>query len=198
MFIFDVETLGKQSNSVILSMACIYFKPEEEPDHNKLRQDAFFAKFDVVDQMKRLHRTSGKSTMEWWAKQCDNVKNWSFKPNPDIDEKFEDGYERLREWAKSKNDNDCWVWARGNLDQLVMDDIEEQIGLTPVFPYARWRDVRTAIDFLYGTKNGYVKVVTPPWIEPFDSTIHITKHNPVDDCILDAMQLMYGEKDGVL
>jgi hypothetical protein len=178
MFIFDVETLGKQSNSVILSMACIYFKPEEEPDHNKLRQDAFFAKFDVVDQMKRLHRTSGKSTMEWWAKQCDNVKNWSFKPNPDVDEKFEDGYERMREWVKSKNDNDCWVWARGNLDQLVMDDIEEQIGL----------------DFLYGTKNGYVKVVTPPWIEPFDSNIHITKHNPVDDCILDAMQLMYGEK----
>ena len=192
MFVFGVETLGKKSDSVILSMAAIYFTPGDSPE--KMREDAFFAKFDVKDQHKRLGRHMGKSTMEWWAKQCDNVKNWSFKPNPDIDEKFEDGYERMREWVKSKNDNECWVWARGNLDQLVLDDIEEQIGLTPIFPYARWRDVRTAIDFLYNTTNGYVKVETPAWIEPFDSFLHITKHDPVDDCVYDAMMLMYGKK----
>jgi hypothetical protein len=94
----------------------------------------------------------------------------------------------MREWAKSKNDTKCWVWARGNLDQLVLDDIEEQIGLEPIWPFARWRDVRTAVDFLYGTTTGYTKVNHPV----FDSKLHITKHNPVDDCIFDAMMLMYG------
>lgn len=156
MFIFDVETLGKESNSVILSMACIYFNPDEQPDHKKLFEEAFFAKFDVEDQIKRLHRKIGKTTMQWWAKQCDNVKNKSLKPNPAIDEKFEVGYERMREWAKSKNDDTCWVWARGNLDQLVMDSMEEQLEIKPIFPFSRWRDVRTAVDFLYGTSNGYV------------------------------------------
>jgi hypothetical protein len=194
MFIFDVETLGKQSHSVILSMACIYFDPDKTPSHTELFESAFFAKFDVQDQVKRLNRKVGKSTMDWWAKQCENVRNKSFKPSS-IDEKFEDGYERMREWAKSKNDNKCWVWARGNLDQLVMDDIEESIGLDPIFKYARWRDVRTAIDFLYGTTNGYVQVEVPPWVEAFDSQLHITKHNPIDDCVLDAMQLMYGKKN---
>jgi hypothetical protein len=194
MFIFDVETLGKRSNSVILSMACIYFNPDETPSYADMYKDAFFAKFDVIDQMKRLDRTTTKSTMDWWSKQCDNVKNKSFRPNPDIDVKFEDGYESMREWAKTKNDDKCWVWARGNLDQLVMDDIEEQIGLTPIFPYARWRDVRTAVDFLYGTMNGYVTVETPPWVDAFDPAIHVTKHNPIDDCCFDAMQLMYGKK----
>ena len=193
MFIFDVETLGKQSNSVILSMACIHFNPDEQPSHTELKQSAFFAKLEVSDQLQRLKRTAGKSTMEWWAKQCENVKNKSFKPSG-IDEKFEDAYERMREWAKSKNDNKCWVWARGNLDQLVMDDIEEQLGIEPIFKYERWRDVRTAVDFLYGTTNGYTDIEVPPWVESFDPSLHITKHNPIDDCVYDAMMLIYGKK----
>lgn len=193
MFVFDVETLGKQSNSVILSFACIHFNPDETPSHTELKQSAFFAKLNAADQMQRLKRTAGKSTMEWWAKQCENVKNKSFKPY-DNDELFEDAYERMREWAKSKNDNKCWVWARGNLDQLVMDDIEEQLGIEPIFKYERWRDVRTAVDFLCGTTNGYTDVEVPPWVESFDPALHITKHNPIDDCVYDAMMLIYGKK----
>jgi len=188
MFMFDVETLGKRSHSVILSMACIYFNPDDKPDHHWLRENAFFAKFNVEDQVKRLKRSINKPTIEWWAKQCENVKVASFHPHPTKDVIFEDGYEAMREWVKSKNDEKCWVWARGNLDQLVMDDIEESIGLVPIFPYARWRDVRTAIDFLYNTTNGYVSVDYPG----FDPKLEITKHNPIDDCILDAMSLMYG------
>jgi hypothetical protein len=196
MFVFDVETLGKESNSVILSMAAIYFNPDEQPEHTKLFDEAFFVKFDVADQMSRLDRKVGKSTMQWWAKQCENVRVKSFKPNPDIDVKFEDGYEAMRQWAATKNDNKCYVWARGNLDQLVLDSFEEQLGLTPIWDFARWRDVRTAVDFLYGTTKGYVKVDTPPWMEIFDKDLHITKHNPIDDCVLDAMMLMYGVPEG--
>ena len=187
MFLFDVETLGKKSDSVILSMAAIYFNPDDKPSPKQMRENAFFAKFDVRDQRYRLKRSMGQSTMDWWKKQCDNVKNASFIPN-EIDCRFEDGYEAMREWADSKNDTKCWVWARGNLDQLVLDDIEEQCGLTPIWPFSRWRDVRTAIDFLYNTTDGYVNVNYPG----FDSKIDISKHNPIDDCLLDAMMMMYG------
>ena len=191
MFIFDVETLGKESNSVMLSMAAIYFNPDQKPSYQQLRDEAFFVKFDVEDQIKRLHRKVGKTTMNWWAKQCENVKLKSFYPNKDLDIKFEDGYEKMRVWAASKNDPDCWVWARGNLDQLVLDSFEEQLEIPPIFNYARWRDVRTAVDFLYGTSKGYCDVDYPG----FDKFLHITKHNPVDDCILDAMMLMYGKSE---
>jgi hypothetical protein len=195
MFIFDVETLGKESNSVILSMAAIYFDPDKSQSYKELYNDAFFVKFDVVDQMKRLDRKVGKTTMQWWAKQCDNVKIKSFKPNPAIDVKFEDGYEQMRQWAASKNDDKCYVWARGNLDQLVLDSFEEQLEIKPIWPFSRWRDVRTAVDFLYGVTNGYVTVDVPPWVESFDPALHVTKHNPIDDCCFDAMQLMYGKKN---
>lgn len=189
MFMFDVETLGKQSHSVILSLACIHFDPKETYTYEQLMESAFFVKFDVEDQIKRLKRTTGRSTMEWWSKQCDFVKNRSFIPHPFADEKFENGYEMLREWAKSKNDDKSWVWARGNLDQLVMDDIEEQCGVTPVFPYARWRDVRTAIDIFYETSRGYVAV------KDFDPQAHVIKHCPIHDCAYDIMQLLYGENN---
>jgi hypothetical protein len=194
MFIFDVETLGKESNSVILSMAAIYFEPDKEPSHTQLRDSAFFVKFDVQDQIKRLNRKVGKTTIEWWSKQCENARNKSFKPRAD-DITFEIGYEAMRQWANTKNYSKCWVWARGNLDQLVLDSMEEQLELKPIWPFSRWRDIRTAVDFLYGTTNGYVEVDTPAWVEAFDSKLHITKHNPIDDCIFDAMQLMYGKKN---
>jgi hypothetical protein len=194
MFIFDVETLGKESNSVILSMAAIYFEPDKEPSHTQLRDSAFFVKFDVQDQIKRLNRKVGKTTIEWWSKQCENARNKSFKPRAD-DITFEIGYEAMRQWANTKNDSKCWVWARGNLDQLVLDSMEEQLELKPIWPFSRWRDIRTAVDFLYGTTNGYVEVDTPAWVEAFDSKLHITKHNPIDDCVFDAMQLMYGKKN---
>jgi hypothetical protein len=188
MFIFDVETLGKESNSVILSMAAIYFDPETKPSYEDLYNSAFFVKFDVEDQVKRLDRKIGKSTMKWWAKQCDIVKAKSLKPNKALDVKFEDGYEAMREWAKSKNDDQCYVWARGNLDQLVLDSFEEQLEIEPIWPFGRWRDVRTAIDILYNATNGYC----PVNYKGFSADAKVIKHNPVDDCAYDAMMLMYG------
>jgi hypothetical protein len=188
MILFDVETLGKESNSVILSMAAIYFKPEDKPTPQELRDSAFFVKFDAKDQIKRLNRKVGRTTMEWWAKQCENVRKKSFNPSPE-DVRFEDGYEAMREWAKSKNDPKCWVWARGNLDQLVIDSMEEQLGLDAIWKFERWRDVRTAIDFLYETNRGYCDVDYPG----FDPSLHITKHNPIDDCVFDIMMMVYGK-----
>ena len=99
----------------------------------------------------------------------------------------------LREWADSKNDKKCYVWARGNLDELLYRALEFQITGNrddTVFAYNRWRDVRTAVDFLTGSSNGYCKVDHPE----FNSEIDVTKHDPVDDCALDIMMMIYGVK----
>jgi hypothetical protein len=190
MYVFDVETLGKESSAVILSMACVYFDPVKETSPNEMRKNAFFVKLDAQDQMKRLNRSITRSSLEWWAKQCENVKVKSFKPGDD-DVTPEVGLELFRNWSKKYPDTKGeWVWTRGNLDQLVLDSMEEKLGVDPVFHFNRWRDVRTGLDFLTGSDNGYCDVDYPG----FDSHLHITKHDPVDDCILDAMMLMYGVK----
>lgn len=187
---FDIETLATRSDAVILSLAVIHFNPDEKPSPERLRGDCFFIKFDVEDQIRRLGRRVDPSTVDWWKKQCENVKRKSVYPTP-IDARFEDGHRELDQWVRWKNDSDAWVWARGNMDQVVFQDIENQVGVDEIFPHYRWRDVRTAVDFLYGTDTGYITVDYPG----FSKDLHITKHNPVDDCVLDVMMLIYGRKD---
>jgi hypothetical protein len=188
MFVYDVETLGKNSNAVILSMACVYFDVSKRPSYQELVNSAFFVKLDAEDQIKRLKRTVTKSSIEWWHKQCHNAKVKSVIPS-EYDVKIEDGIEMMRQWSKQFPNNDkCTVWARGNLDQLVLDYNEEQFAIEPVFFYNRWRDVRTAVDFMTNSSNGYCEVDYPG----FDMNM-VTKHDPVDDCALDAMMLMYGK-----
>ncbi len=189
MFIFDVETLGKESTAVILSMSLIYFDPDKKPSPKELFDSAFFVKLNAEDQIKRLGRTITRSSLEWWAKQCLNVKIASFKPSEN-DVTIEEGLKRMKEYAQQfPNYRKCTVWARGNLDQLVLDSIEEKLELEPIFHYSNWRDVRTAVDLITNSTNGYCKVD----YEGFDPALHITKHNPIDDCVYDAMMLMYGK-----
>lgn len=190
MFVFDIETLGKGSDSVILSMAAVHFDPIAKTSPDEMRANAFFVKLHVEDQVKRLGRKMEKGALDWWAKQCDNAKKVSLIPTEN-DMPLECALDCLEDWAKQMDpDNKCIVWARGNLDQLVIDCAEEKLEREHIWPYNRWRDVRTAIDMMYDTSNGYCKVDYPG----FDPALHITKHNPIDDCVFDAMQLMYGVK----
>lgn len=189
MIVFDIETLSKKSSSVILSMAATYFDPVKKTSYEDLRKNSFFVKFDVDDQMKRLHRVMDKSTLEWWSKQCQNVRIKSLKPSSN-DVKFEDGYAAMVEWNKALGDDKCWVWIRGSLDQVILDDMLDQIGIEPMWHFTRFRDVRTAVDFMYGSTDGYTEVN----YEGFNPFTDITKHDPVDDVVYDAMMMMYGKE----
>ena len=188
MFMFDVETLGVESDSVILSMACIHFDPRTDPTYKELKESAIFIKLDAKDQATRLNRKVSKDTIAWWEKQCLNARNLSLVPSSD-DVPVEEGLSILSEWAASKKDTKSYVWSRGSLDNVMLHSLERKVGTEPIFPYNRWRDVRTAIDFLTGSTNGYCQVDHPE----FNYDIDVTKHNPIDDCALDIMMLIYGK-----
>jgi hypothetical protein len=186
---FDVETLGVESTSVILSLSCIHFRSENKPTYQQLKQDAFFVKFDAKDQAERFNRKIEKGAIKWWEKQCLFAKQKSLLPSSD-DYKLEDGMQLFHDWVKTKNDEKSWVWARGNLDQLILQSCERDAKLEPIFDYNRWRDVRTALDLLYNTANGYCDVDHPDFLYDRD----VIKHDPVDDCALDIMMLIYGKE----
>lgn len=186
MFMFDIETLGIESTSVILSFACIYFDPEKKPTYQELVDSALFVKLDSKDQIERLKRTVTKSTLDWWTKQVPHAQTKSLNPSND-DYVAENALEKLREWSKQFPDSGkAIVWARGNLDQMAIGSLENACKVDTVFHFGRWRDVRTAVDLLTGSTNGYCK------IEGFDDS-QVIKHDPVHDCAYDAMMLMYGK-----
>ena len=65
MFVFDVETLGVESNAVVLSAALVHFDPEQRPDYQTMLDGACFVKFKAKDQIERLKRTVDIGTLEW-------------------------------------------------------------------------------------------------------------------------------------
>ena len=188
MFIFDIESLGVESNAVVLSAAIIHFDPEKRPTYQDLLDNACFVKFDVKEQMS-VGRTASKSTLEWWKSQHEYVRKVSLDPSRE-DMTVENGMQKFYEYmAKFPNAKQQTIWARGSLDQLVIDSLCVQVGLQEITGYHMWRDVRTAVDLLYGTTNGYVEVD-----HPLFKRHEVIKHHPVHDCALDAMQLMYGKQ----
>lgn len=187
MFIFDVETLGIESKSAILSMACIYFNPEEKPTYEQLLESAFFVKLDAKDQVRRLNRDISKSTLEWWEKQPEEIKIMSLYSS-DKDVIAETALASFATWVKQFPDyNTSTIWARGNLDQICLGSLETELDRKPIFHFSRWRDVRTAIDLLTGSNNGYCAI-------PGLDESKVLKHNPIHDAAYDAMMLMYGSR----
>lgn len=188
MFIFDIETLGVESNAVVLSAALIHFDPSKEPSYQDLLNDTCFVKFKAKDQVERLKRTVDLGTIEWWKNQHEYTRSVSFDSSKD-DVLVEDGIAMLHNYMnKFPDSHKQTMWARGSLDQMAIDSLARKVDLQPITNYNMWRDVRTAVDILYGTINGYCEVDHPTF-----KRHEVIKHHPVHDCALDAMMLMYGK-----
>lgn len=183
-----METLGVESTSVVLSAALIRFNPDDKPSYQDLLDSAVFVKFNAKDQINRLGRTVTTGTLEWWENQHEYPKQVSLVPSS-TDVTAEDGmailHNYMNKWSSSQHET---MWARGSLDQMAIDSLARRIQSQELTGYAQWRDVRTAVDLLYGTTNGYCGVEYPD----FDRN-QVIKHHPVHDCALDAMMLLYGK-----
>ena len=188
MFMFDVETLDTESTTVILSAALCYFDAAKKPSFEQLVEDSVFVKFDVQEQI-RMGRSSSKDTMDWWKEQVPHARKKSLIPS-DEDISARLGIEILHRYIEQHDpEQQCTFWARGSLDQMCIDSLTRSIGMEVIAPYWAWRDVRTAVDCLCGTTRGYADVD----FEGFNR-YNVIKHDPVHDCALDAMMLMYGKE----
>lgn len=194
MIFFDVETLGTDSNSVVLSIGAIRIKSAESIKHPlDLMKDSFFVKLQVQPQVKEMKRAVDNDTLTWWGKQIDAVKAVSFTPSPK-DLSPSEGISLFHSWVrKEDNYKEDLVWARGSMDQPVYQSLCKQLAIQCALGYNQFRDVRTAVDILYPESNGgYVEVdenLLTGWSEH-----SWTKHNPVFDCCIDAAMMLFGKQ----
>jgi hypothetical protein len=70
MFMFDVETLGTESNSVILSAALIHFDFDKVLAFQEYVDSACYVKFDQEEQINK-GRVIENDTVAWWKKQSE-------------------------------------------------------------------------------------------------------------------------------
>lgn len=181
-YIFDIETLGKESTTVILSAAIVYVDFSGDFTYEELIDNSIFVKFKVNEQLK-AGRTYDKDTINWWESRPDDVKKKSITPN-DSDVSVIDGLKTLRDYY-SKNKSDM-IWIRGSLDSLAIDSLASSFKVDPIAPWWNYRDVRTAIDLLKETsKRSYCDIPN------FDKS-KVIKHDPVHDICYDAFMMKYG------
>jgi len=188
MFMFDVETLGVDSNSVVLSAGLVHFEPGKNQSYQDLLDNACYVKFKAKEQID-MKRQVDLGTLEWWKNQHDYVRECALSPSKH-DLTIQEAFAIMHAWLnKFPNYQKQTMWARGSLDQMVIDNLARAVDSQPLTGYNMWRDVRTAVDILYGSTNGYCEIVYPG----FERAACI-KHHPVHDCALDAMMLMYGKQ----
>jgi len=194
-FLCDVETLGLESTSIVLSAAITYFDSEVIRD-NLNKEDMInmyhdyvssscTVKFNVIDQ-KSMGRIVDPDTLKWWQKQSQIARHASLMPS-DLDVDAASGLDTLRAYINknSKPNENNLVLARGCLDPMVLESLARSAGVQPITPHYMWRDVRTLVDLLANTTKGYVD------IKNFDHDVYATKHVPAHDCALDILQIMY-------
>lgn len=193
MFMFDIETLGIESTTVVLSAGIIFFNPEKDKDisYNELVGRGLFVKFDAQEQIKEYGRTVSKSTLEWWEKQGKWQKDNALIPS-DNDVSVNKGFNRIHSYIDKnmKQNNMTWdntiIWARGSLDQMAIDSLANKAVIQPIAYFNKWRDVRTAVDLLTGSNNGYCEVDNLNMSDVY-------KHHPVHDCAYDILMLLRGK-----
>lgn len=193
MISFDIETLGISSSSVILSVAAIRFglgdidefKNTAPNDiYRHYLKNSCFVKFKVDEQFK-MKRLVDDSTMEWWSKQNQLTREKSFKIDPARDVGVVQGLKTLYQYC-TQGDPEPTMWARGNLDQLVFDDLCDQFK-QPKLPFWKWMDFRTAVNLMKETAvRGYCE------IPGFDRQF-VVKHDPVHDAAYDIMMFLWGK-----
>lgn len=185
-FVFDVETTNIESTAIVLSAAIVYFDPEKDIDitYDELVERTLYVKFNAAEQ-KAMGRSVSRSTLEWWNKQSKMIKDLCFLPSPK-DLSVEEGLNRLRDYVSENGDNP-FIWARGSLDQMVIESLTRDVEAKPIVHFNSWCDVRTAIRLLKDTsnRNGYCD------IPGFDAGT-VDKHNPIADVCYDALMLIKG------
>jgi len=129
----DLETLGVEPNSVILTLGAIKFDPfsAAEP-HGEL-----YLKLNTEEQ-ESLGREIDDNTLAWWAKQSDSVKNEALSEGDRIS---------VSEFLKEINkfcvglDN---LWCQGPLfDYAMLQNLYRQAGEPCPWNFWQIRDSRT-------------------------------------------------------
>ena len=185
-FCLDVETTDIESTAIVLSAAIVGFNLEDDDcTYEDLVERSLYVKFNAKEQ-KAAGRSVSRETLEWWSKQGEEIQRMCFLPSKK-DFSAEGGMGAINKYLTENGDKDYFVWTRGSLDQMVMESLCRTFGIESVFHYNSFCDIRTALRCLKQTTNkrGYCD------IPDFDRD-KISKHNPIDDIVLDVLMLKYG------
>lgn len=183
----DLETLDTETTAKILSIGIVPWNPGEQVSFQELceRPSSLYLKIDMNSYLSpSLNFTESNSTIEWWEKQGEAARhvlqeNWVDLPIRDVLEMVKT---HLREYVEPLKKDQGLVYCRGyDFDGGILDHAFQQCGITQPWRYNRFRCIRTVIDTIAGTRNGYVFEKNP---EGF------VKHHALHDAAKDTITML--------
>jgi hypothetical protein len=180
----DLEALDTTTSSKILSIGVVPFNFGEQVSFEELctRESSLYLKIDMSTYPDKF--TESASTMAWWNKQGDEARHVLAPSSSDLDivKALIKVQLHLMEFVQPLEKNGGQVFTRGyDFDGGILNHHFNTLLLCTPWTYNRFRCIRTAIDMLAGTRNGYVKEANP------DGFI---KHHALHDAAKDTLTLL--------
>lgn len=153
----DIETLGTNSYSIILSIGAVYFDIETGETG-----ETFYVKIDPND-CSNYGLTHDESTMNWWRKQSKEAKDEAFSGK----EKLPIALEKLNIFLKNGNSQ---MWGNSaSFDLGLLNNAYQRTGIKANWKFYNERCVRTLVSFAPQIKQE----------TPFEGVAH----TPISDCL---------------
>lgn len=183
----DLETLDTETTAKILSIGIVPFNFGEQVSFEELcsRPSSLYIKIDMRSYLDNgLMFTTSASTQQWWEQQGEEARHVLQESEHDI--AIKNAWEMLKvhlaEHVEPLKKDGGLVYCRGyDFDGGILDHAFQQCGITQPWRYNRFRCVRTVIDTLAGTRNGYVKEDHP------EGFIH---HHALHDAAKDTLSMI--------
>lgn len=135
----DIETLGTSSNSIILTIGAIKFKPTTPIDSIE-NCDTFYRRIDI-ESCRKVGLISEEQTVKWWNSQDSSVKFEALE-NQDRLPLTQVLLEFTKWFGKSVK-----IWGHGDdFDCVILTNAYKACNLTPPWKFWNTRDTRTLFD----------------------------------------------------
>ena len=131
----DLETLSTKPDATVLTFGACKFNPYKQEDIDK----GIYFRINVDEQI-TLGRDVDDSTVEWWGKQAEDVREEALGDGDRITlEQFTKELNRFIVGAKN-------IWAQGPVfDIVILENLYRQLGLPCPWQFWQIRDSRTLV-----------------------------------------------------
>ena len=180
----DLETLDTKASAKILSIGIVPFNWGEDVSFQELceRPSSLYIKIDLSSYHDAF--TESKSTREWWEKQGEEARFVLEPLSSDVNIVHALGSlcAHLDAWVLPLTKDGGQVFCRGyDFDGSILNHALDAYRFISPWSYNRFRCIRTVIDTLADTRNGYIREANP---EGF------IKHHALHDAAKDVCTML--------
>ena len=135
----DLETLGVNPDSVIITVGAIKFNPFDNVEpHNPL-----YLRCDIEEQSENLNRKIDDNTMKWWSKQPQEIQDEAFGDHERVGS--DELTKQLNKWCVGLD----YIWCQGpTFDFVILQDLYKNLGKPVPWNFWQIRDSRTLFNML--------------------------------------------------